>query len=75
MKSFFFKGRHGKGIPVQNQNCNCHEKKSREVLESELICLQCKLLKILQQEYTIRFYKEMLQDELQKYECQIDVLK
>ena len=75
MKSFFFKGKHGRGRPVQNQSWNCHEKKSREVLESELICLQFKLLKILQQEYTIRFYKEMLQDELQKYECQIDVLK
>lgn len=75
MKSFFFKGKHGKGISVQNQSWNCLEKKSREVLESELICLQSKLLKILQQEYSIRFYKEMLQEELQKYQYQIDVMK
>lgn len=75
MKSFFFKEKHGKGISVQNQSWNCQEKKSREFLESEIIRLQLELLKILQQEYSIRFYKKMLQDELQKYKCQTDVLK
>ena len=63
------------GKQVTQLRCESHERNSMEYFESEITHLQLRLLKILQDEYSLCAIKEIILRELEKYQCKMDSIR
>ena len=59
----------------RQQLCESHERKSMVFLENEITRLQLRLVKLLQEEYSLCARKEIILRNLEEYQSKIDSIQ
>ena len=70
-----FKGKLLKKIPSQNERLKSQNTNSLEFLENEITRLQLRLVKLLQEEYSLCARKEIILRDLEEYQSKIDSIQ